>query len=97
MNIEERKNNYCTNICKAWCCRNIVVTFDSFTGNLQDDDLFFSLRGCKLNKLTNDLIVPLKCRWLTNHNKCKMYPYRPQGCREYECDKLKSYVKGLKL
>ena len=87
MGLLERRQAYCKTICKAWCCKFLVFEKDYVD---QDDKLFFSLRGVFIEKDTNKLIVPLRCKWLTNHNICKMYMNRPKSCIAYECEKLKA-------
>jgi Fe-S-cluster containining protein len=58
--------------------------------NGEDDPLFFALRGIKIDPDDRSkLIVPLRCHWLTEHNKCKIYARRPKSCSCYQCDNLK--------
>lgn len=55
-----------------------------------DLDKFFELRGIKYDKNTRQMILPIKCKWVTNQNKCKLYSWRPYSCRAYECENLKT-------
>ena len=75
--------------CGAMCCRFIVVEWKPFTG-LEDDALFFSLRGIKLDKENMQLLIPCRCKWLSEHNRCRMYAYRPKSCIAYKCEYLKT-------
>jgi Fe-S-cluster containining protein len=58
--------------------------------NETDIDKFFKLRGIAYDEKTKQLSVPVKCKWLNNQNKCRLYAWRPYSCREYECEKLKN-------
>jgi len=84
--LKAKKAIYCQTICKAWCCKNILIHYDV---NEKDIQTFFKLRGIEPSDQTNMYIVPSKCQWLTNHNKCKLYSWRPNSCRAYECETLK--------
>lgn len=61
------------------------------------DKLFFALRGIKLDTDTYDLVAPLRCHWLTEHNSCRIYSMRPQSCKVYECEHLKELTKISQL
>lgn len=88
------KSAYCRK-CGAWCCRWLVVDWQPYTG-LENEELFFALRGIKLDKENKKLLIPLRCRWLTEHNSCRIYARRPKSCSTYECDKLKAIGSLLK-
>ena len=85
--IENKKSTYCSNVCHAWCCRYIVCDFVPTIDDAQDDELFFSLRGIK--RENGKIYIPIRCRWLTNHDKCKLYTFRPKSCRAYQCEDIK--------
>lgn len=85
--LKAKKMLYCSQVCHAWCCRNLIVKYDS---NDPDDDKFFTLRCITWDKEKKELHIPCKCKWVDNHNKCRLYSWRPNACRVYECDKLKS-------
>ena len=63
-----------------------------YEGLDKDIDKFFLLRGINYDKDKHQITVPCKCKWVDNHNKCRLYAWRPDSCRAYECDKLKSMV-----
>lgn len=86
MSLKARKAIYCSTICRAWCCRNLILYYDS---EEKDIEQFLKLRNIEYDPLTKSMIAPLKCKWVTNQNKCKLYSWRPYSCREYECEKLK--------
>jgi Fe-S-cluster containining protein len=67
------------------------MKFDDVMNDSDEKDIeqFFKLRNIEYNKDTKEMIVPLKCNWLTPQHKCKLYSWRPYSCRAYECDKLK--------
>lgn len=83
-----QKSNYCRDKCRAWCCRNLIFTYNG-TDSPVDMKMFFKLRNITYDEKTNEVIVPIKCNWITSHNRCKLYKFRPDICRAYECDKLK--------
>jgi Fe-S-cluster containining protein len=85
-NRQQMKQAYCRNVCHSWCCKFLIMKYDS---NEPDIKQFFLLRGIEYNETTKELIVPLRCKWLTAYHKCKLYSWRPYSCRAYECDKLK--------
>ncbi len=87
ISLKHKKQTYCSQVCHAWCCRNLIMFYDS---NEKDIDQFFKLRGITYDPLTKQLVVPAKCHWITTHNKCRLYSWRPNSCRCYECEKLKS-------
>ncbi len=87
MNLNQKKAAFCSINCKAWCCRFIICDFQPFKG-LENDNLFLSLRNMKITP-DNKLIIPNRCNWLDNHNKCKIYTCRPKSCVTYECEDLK--------
>jgi hypothetical protein len=60
--------------------------------NEKDLDQFFKQRGIKYEPETGRIEVPIKCKWVTNQNKCKLYHWRPHTCVVYECETLKSMV-----
>jgi Fe-S-cluster containining protein len=74
--------------CKAWCCRFIVVEYQPMTG-LEDDMLFFALRGIKLDRSNMKLLIPCRCNWLRSDYRCKIYSQRPKSCKEFRCEGLK--------
>lgn len=84
-----KPSTYCRNVCKAWCCRFLKFDWEPNFKDGGNDDLFFSLRNIVLDKTNNELIIPCRCRWLTNHNTCRIYPHRPKSCKEFDCKKLK--------
>jgi Fe-S-cluster containining protein len=55
----------------------------------KDIETFFKLRNIDYNPDTGMIAVPAKCKWLTNQNKCRLYAWRPESCRAYECETLK--------
>lgn len=88
--FKSQKASYCRNKCKAWCCRNLVFHY----GGTDDEvDLlkFFNLRNFIYNVDTRTVIVPARCKYITSHNRCKLYCGRPDICRHYECDDLKNF------
>ena len=87
ISLKAKKSVYCETVCRAWCCRNLITYYSE---NEKDIDTFFKLRGIEYLPETKQMTIPCKCKWLTNHNKCKLYAWRPNSCRVYECDKLKS-------
>jgi Fe-S-cluster containining protein len=87
ISLKAKRQVYCSQICRAWCCKNLVFKCDSIDPDIEK---FFQLRDVVYNKETKDLSVPNKCKWLTSHNKCRLYSWRPYSCRVYECDKIKS-------
>lgn len=89
ISLKAKKALYCSTICKAWCCKNLIIHYDL---GEKDIDMFFKLRGISKTDNPNMFAIPLKCQWLTNHNKCKLYSWRPNSCRAYECDTLKKMV-----
>jgi Fe-S-cluster containining protein len=84
--LEDKKAHYCSVICKAWCCRYLVCDYTPFD-NSGVDELFLSVRHMQLKE--NKVIIPSYCKWLNNHNKCKLYTMRPKSCMVYECEDLK--------
>lgn len=84
MELERKRRDYCKNVCKAWCCKYLVFEQDKIT-----DVLLFSLRGIKIDPNNGKLIIAMRCKWLNNHNQCRMYLYRPKDCVAYECEELK--------
>jgi Fe-S-cluster containining protein len=87
ISLKAKKQIYCSQICKAWCCKNLITYYSSDDPEI---DTFFKLHGIDYNPETKQMIIPLKCKWLTNQNKCKLYAWRPYSCRAYECDKVKA-------
>ena len=87
VSLQDQKRHYCRDICHAWCCRHLDFFY---TGDDKDIEKFFSLRGITYDPLTKQVICDIKCKWITTHNKCKLYSWRPDICRAYECDKLKN-------
>jgi len=85
--IKAQKSLYCSGVCHAWCCRNLIFYFKGIID--KDTEQFFKLRGLVLNHDDGSVIVPIKCKWITNQNKCKLYSWRPESCRVFECQKLK--------
>jgi len=81
------KADYCRNVCHSWCCKVLIVNYDSIEPEI---DKFFKLRDIEYNPETKEMIVPLKCKWLLPTHKCKLYSWRPYSCRVYECEKLKA-------
>ena len=87
ISLKGKKQLYCSQVCHAWCCRNLIM---HYAGDDKEVDVFFKLRGIDYNPETKEMRIPLKCKWIQNTNKCKLYSWRPYSCREYECDILKS-------
>jgi Fe-S-cluster containining protein len=87
ISLKAKKQVYCSHICHAWCCRNLVMFNDT---KKEHDETFFKLRGLGYDTETGAISIPNKCKWITNQNKCRLYSWRPNSCREYECDKIKS-------
>lgn len=87
ISLKAKKQVYCSRVCRAWCCRNLIMFYD---GNDPDVEHFFKLRDIEYDKETKMLKIPVKCKWISNNNKCKLYSWRPYSCRVYECDTLKS-------
>ena len=89
ISLKAKKALYCSTICKAWCCRNLIM---KYTADEKDINILFKLRGIQYNTDTKEMVMQSKCAWVTNHNKCRMYAFRPYPCRVYECDTLKKMV-----
>jgi Fe-S-cluster containining protein len=87
ISLKNKKSLYCSKVCHAWCCRNLITFYDS---NDPDIEQFLKLRGISYDNEKKAMVVPLKCKWITNQNKCKLYSWRPYSCREYQCEKLKA-------
>jgi len=89
MDRKTREQTFCRDVCKAWCCKYIVVNFD-VNENMKpiEDEQFFRLRGISINLNDSTLIVPCRCKWLTNRNTCKLYPWRPETCKSFRCEQL---------
>ena len=88
LSLIARKSIFCSEVCKAWCCRYLVIEKDKIDN---DDTKFFKLRNIKIEG--NKLYVPCRCNWLTKRNQCKLYPWRPLACTNYECEELKKISK----
>jgi len=82
-----KRHLYCSGVCHAWCCRFIVVEYTPF--NNETDEAFFKLRNITVDREHGKLIIPLKCNWLNNRNECKLYRFRPESCKSFECEALK--------
>lgn len=89
--LQKRQKAHTCNVkkCKAWCCRYVVCDFTPFAG-LENDNLFFALRGIKIDVDFRQLLIPCRCRWLNEHNRCKYYAQRPKSCVVYQCEELKA-------
>jgi hypothetical protein len=70
--------------CRAWCCRFISVDFIT---SEQDLKLFLSLRGIQV--FSDEILIPCRCRWLTDKNRCRDYAHRPKDCMVFRCALLK--------
>jgi len=81
----------CKNLrrCNAWCCRYILCPFVMPLS--QETMLFLALRKIKINFETHQLMIPCRCRWLNEHNRCKDYAHRPEDCKVWECEELKTF------
>jgi len=89
LSLKAKKALHCSQVCHAWCCRNLVMFYDTKKED-KDIEQFFKLRNIAYDRGIGTIAVPSKCDWVTNHNKCKLYSWRPDSCRHYECEKLKS-------
>jgi Fe-S-cluster containining protein len=85
--LKAKKSDYCRQVCRAWCCRNLVM---ASTSDDPDIEQFFRLRNIQYDPVTKQIAIPCKCKWIDNRNKCHLYSWRPNSCRVYECEKLKA-------
>lgn len=98
MNKKARETIYCSEVCKAWCCKYIIVEFDVKENTKPiDDEQFFRLRGITVDKKNSTLIVPCRCMWLNNRNKCRLYPWRPLACKSFRCEQLNSLKDNIEV
>jgi len=70
-----------TTKCNAWCCRIFWWRLEKEPS--PDMKLYFEYHGVKVDG--NVLTFPLKCKFLTDKNKCAIYKNRPKICKEWDC------------
>lgn len=78
-------------ICKAGCCKSVIF----YTPDLKNEELkFYEECGCKVGKFRGKqtyLVVPLRCKALTEDNKCSIHdsPIRPRICQTLDYGNIK--------
>ena len=98
MNKKMREASYCSEVCKAWCCKYLVVDYDVDENNKpMDDRRLFTLRGIEVDEKNHKLIIPCRCSWLTKTNKCRLYAWRPKSCMAFRCEKLNSLKDNIEV
>lgn len=79
------------NYCNGKCCRYIALPIDKPTNYEEFDYARWYLyhEGASIFIEDGDwyLIVYTPCRELDENNRCRVYPTRPQICRDYSVDK----------
>ena len=54
ISLKHKKQTYCSQVCHAWCCRNIITFYDS---NEKDIEQFFKLRGISYDPVTKQMDI----------------------------------------
>ena len=76
-------------ICNAWCCKQFWIDLPNMTPDLEK---YFKLHNVEVSG--NTITIPLRCKNLDYHNKCKDYNNRPNICKIWNCKDPKN--KGVK-
>lgn len=63
------------------CCKWLSFTFKG-VGNNRLYREFYTKRGCKI--VGDAILVPQRCQYLDENNKCKIYPRRPFLCKAFK-------------
>jgi len=92
-NIEDAKKISCTGCAKAYCC-HIKETCAT------DDEMDLALAYCDLKgiKIKKENVMKQRCMFLSDDNKCRIYPVRPLVCRKMlstdDISKCKPFLEG---
>ena len=66
--------------CTAWCCKQIAVITKIDNPDLVE---YLTLHGIGIKDQV--IIIPIKCKLLSDSNKCCRYSDRPKLCKEWTC------------
>jgi Fe-S-cluster containining protein len=71
------------------CCKFFSIPYVNLTVVARE---YLEMHGVGIDRETERLIIPARCKHLTEDNKCNIYGNRPDGCKaagKRECAEAK--------
>jgi hypothetical protein len=70
------------NKCKSWCCKGFFIKIE-----IKDNEMKKYLEYHNVEIIKGRLVIPLRCKYLDENGKCKIYysRKRPKMCKEEFC------------
>ncbi|MEB3332572.1 MAG: YkgJ family cysteine cluster protein [Synechococcaceae cyanobacterium] len=90
MTANSRSGNLCTSC--SMCCDGTLFTR---IGVSQQEKELLDEKGAFYSKKNGEIRMQLGCGYLADDGRCECYDHRPELCRGYACDLLRSVEEGI--